>query len=326
MVKIDIISGFLGSGKTTFIKRMTKLWNPENGQLAIIENDFGSINLDAAYLSISGIQVTELNSGCVCCSLTGKLSDALSEILKYIHPSHIILEPSGVARLSDILKTIEKLQSYLPVTVGSVITLAIPFRHPAQRTRFFGVYKNQLLYANLILPGHLDLMPPDEQQHFLQTLKNDAEDVPVWNVPWTESDINLLLSLSCRKEDKYESIQFDDILLIKNKKIRVVNHTDSFDSLTLNTENIFSPKAIRFFMESIINNPEKYGTILRAKGFIKTKEGKLIKIDLNSMNIIMKEIFLSDDDSFISSVQKQIVLIGSPLYRDAIRELFHNIK
>lgn len=205
MVKIDIISGFQGSGKTTLIKNITEQWDTHGDPLVIIENDFGNVKLDVSDLSLSNIHVAELNTGCVCCSLADRLFECLSDILNTIRPSRIILEPSGAARLSDILITIGKLGPDLRIEPGSIITMAAPFRSPAHRTRFFGIYKNQLLNARLILPCHLGLIPPEKRRIFLQALKEDAEGVPVLNVPWQETDIKTLWRLSSRSGAALES-------------------------------------------------------------------------------------------------------------------------
>lgn len=313
MVKIDIISGFLGSGKTTFIKRMTEIWNSKNGSLAIIENDFGSINLDAAYLSLSNVRITELNAGCVCCSLTGRLSDSLSDILKQINPSRIILEPSGVARLSDVLNTIRRLQPSLPVEPGSIITMAIPFRSPAQRSRFFGTYKNQLQHANLILPGQLDLMSPEKQQQFLKTLKEDAEGVPIWNTPWMETDLEILLSFASCPEKEYKEQQLSSAFL---PKMRPFDHTN-LCSLTFDLEEISSSDTVCHFLEIVMEQPDKYGILLRAKGFLKTSDKALLKISLNSLGIHLEPCSLSSPE--------KLVLIGTSLNRNGIRKLFCEI-
>ncbi len=223
MVKIDIISGFPGSGKTTLIKKMTEQWDPHDGPLAIIENDFGNVKLDAPCLSLSGIHIAELNTGCVCCSLTGRLSECLSDILDTIQPSRIILEPSGAARLSDVLATIEALRPRLPIESGSIITMAVPFRSPAHRTRFFGIYKNQLLNACLILPGPLNLMPPEKRQRFLQTLKEDSEGVPVFNAPWQEADAKILWQLGSLSKASLKNN--DPFITVSPPKMRAVSRT-----------------------------------------------------------------------------------------------------
>lgn len=313
MVKIDIISGFLGSGKTTFIKRMIEIWDAKNGSLAIVENDFGSVNLDAAYLSLSNIRIAELNAGCVCCSLTGRLADSLSDILNQVKPSRIILEPSGTARLSDVLKTIRLLQTSLPVKPGSIITMAIPFRSPAQRNRFFGVYKNQLQHANLILPGQLDLMSLERQQQFLKALKEDSEGVPVLNTPWMEADLEALLSFATCPEEKHTNQQSPGVSL---PKMKPVSHPD-LCSLTLDLKGISSTDTICHFLEALLKQPEKYGILLRAKGVLKTADTSQVKISLNALGIHLESVSLSSPE--------KLVLIGASLHRNKIFKLFYDM-
>ena len=106
MSKVDIISGFLGAGKTTFIKKLIKeVYQDE--QIVLIENEFGEIGIDGTFMNNSGIEVTEINSGCICCSLVGDFEASLKEVLETYHPDRIIIEPSGVGKLSDILRILE---------------------------------------------------------------------------------------------------------------------------------------------------------------------------------------------------------------------------
>ncbi len=335
MVKIDIISGFLGSGKTTFIKRMVELWNPENGILAIIENDFGSVNLDADYLALSGVRITELNSGCVCCSLTGSLKDAIFEIIYRINPSHIILEPSGVARLSDILKILRQLPKELDVTIGCIITLAIPFRSMAQRSKFFGVYKNQIQNANLILPGQLESLKPATQTEFIQKLKDDADGVPVWNKPWMKSDMDQLLSLGSRNPNR-QSVSSNaslknlrtkkerSVIRSSNMEIKHVHHDSMFDSISFDIKGSSSDK-VQSFLETILSEPEKYGTLIRAKGFLKEENGNYIKIDMNAMGITMAPVETTGKTRDLDILEEGMILIGAPLDAETINVLFLNV-
>ena len=106
MTKIDVISGFLGAGKTTLIKKLLKeAWNGE--QVVLIENEFGEIGIDGGFLQDAGVQITEMNSGCICCSLVGDFGTALKEVMEKFHPERIVIEPSGVGKLSDVVRAVE---------------------------------------------------------------------------------------------------------------------------------------------------------------------------------------------------------------------------
>ena len=122
MTKIDVISGFLGAGKTTLIKKLLKeAWTGE--QVVLIENEFGEIGIDGGFLKDSGIEITEMNSGCICCSLVGDFGTALKEVMDKYHPDRIVIEPSGVGKLSDVVRAVEKAELGDDAKLNSAITV-----------------------------------------------------------------------------------------------------------------------------------------------------------------------------------------------------------
>ena len=123
MTKIDIISGFLGAGKTTLIKKLlTEALKGE--QVVLIENEFGEIGIDGGFLKEAGIVINEMNSGCICCSLVGDFGEALREVIETYHPDRILIEPSGVGKLSDVIHAVEGVAKDLPVELDSFVTVA----------------------------------------------------------------------------------------------------------------------------------------------------------------------------------------------------------
>ena len=122
MTKVDIISGFLGAGKTTFIKQLIEqVFTGE--KLVLIENEFGEIGIDGGFLKDAGIEITEMNSGCICCTLVGDFSKALQKVLEDYRPDRVLIEPSGVGKLSDIVKAIEKVKKNAEIEIGGKITV-----------------------------------------------------------------------------------------------------------------------------------------------------------------------------------------------------------
>ena len=122
MTKVDIISGFLGAGKTTFIKKLIEeVFAGE--QLVLIENEFGEIGIDGGFLQDAGVEITEMNSGCICCTLVGDFSKALKEVLEKYHPDRIIIEPSGVGKLSDVAKAIEGMKADNDIVIDGKLTV-----------------------------------------------------------------------------------------------------------------------------------------------------------------------------------------------------------
>ena len=149
MSKVDIISGFLGAGKTTFIKKLIKeVYQDE--QIVLIENEFGEIGIDGTFMNNSGIEVTEINSGCICCSLIGDFEVSLKEVLETYHPDRIIIEPSGVGKLSDVIKAVNNISSD-KLVLDNYITV-IDAKKCRLYTKNFGeFFNNQIEYASLII-------------------------------------------------------------------------------------------------------------------------------------------------------------------------------
>ena len=151
MTKIDIISGFLGAGKTTLIKKLLK--EALNGQkVVLIENEFGEIGIDGGFLKEAGVQITEMNSGCICCSLVGDFGKALEEVLSTYHPERIIIEPSGVGKLSDVIAAVQKVaEKNSEVEMNSFVTVADASKCKMYMKNFGEFYNNQIESASAII-------------------------------------------------------------------------------------------------------------------------------------------------------------------------------
>ena len=122
MAKVDIVSGFLGAGKTTFIKQLIdQVFKGE--KLVLIENEFGEIGIDGGFLKDAGVEITEMNSGCICCTLVGDFSEALKKVMKELAPDRVIIEPSGVGKLSDVVKAVEGVEDKADIEIGSAVTV-----------------------------------------------------------------------------------------------------------------------------------------------------------------------------------------------------------
>ncbi len=184
MTKITIISGFLGAGKTTFI---TLLLNHifRDEKCVLIENEFGDASVDARLLdSSTALTVTELNSGCICCSLSGQLSTAVSEIIKTYAPDRIIIEPSGVARLSDLIKTIHQLSDIWPLHLDPSMTILGTAKSPAYLKQFQSILRNQIQYTDLVILRP-DIYNTIEKINAVEMkLRSIRNDLTVFHMPW----------------------------------------------------------------------------------------------------------------------------------------------
>lgn len=150
MTKIDIVSGFLGAGKTTLIKKLLAEAYPGE-KLVLIENEFGEINIDGGFLKESGIQISEMSAGCICCSLVGDFREALKKVVETYHPDRILIEPSGVGKLSDVTRAVEGVGETLPVSLNSFVTVADVNKVKMYMKNFGEFYDDQISHASCII-------------------------------------------------------------------------------------------------------------------------------------------------------------------------------
>jgi G3E family GTPase len=161
MTKIDIISGFLGAGKTTFIKKL--LQEAVSGeQVVLIENEFGEIGIDGGFLKDAGVEIREMNSGCICCSLVGDFGQSLKEVLTTYHPDRIIIEPSGVGKLSDVMKAVKDVAAEIHVTLNSAVTIVDAQKCKMYRKNFGEFFNNQIENAGTVVLSRTDIAPADK--------------------------------------------------------------------------------------------------------------------------------------------------------------------
>ena len=161
MTKIDIISGFLGAGKTTLIKKLLKEAF-QGEQVVLIENEFGEIGIDGGFLKEAGIQIREMNSGCICCSLVGDFGASLKEVIGQYHPDRILIEPSGVGKLSDVIKAVQGVQKEAELVLNSYTTVVDAKKCKMYMRNFGEFFNNQVAYAGAIILSRTDLI--DEQK------------------------------------------------------------------------------------------------------------------------------------------------------------------
>ena len=168
--KIDVVSGFLGAGKTTFIKRLVES-NKDKGKTIIIENEFGEIGIDGGFLKNSGIEIREMNSGCICCSLAGDFEASLRELLSTYEPNRVIIEPSGVGKLSDVLKAVSDVEKDLPVESNSAVTVVDVKKCKMYMKNFGEFFNNQIQFANTIILSRTDLADNAKIEEALELIK-----------------------------------------------------------------------------------------------------------------------------------------------------------
>ncbi|MEE1228499.1 MAG: CobW family GTP-binding protein [Lachnospiraceae bacterium] len=205
MTKIDIISGFLGAGKTTLIKKLVA--EALKGQkVVLIENEFGEIGIDGGFMKDSGIQVNEMNSGCICCSLVGDFKTALHDVLDQYQPDRIIIEPSGVGKLSDVIKAVQKVVDDENVVLDSYIAVCDAKRAKMYLKNFGEFYKNQVEYASAIILSRTQDTKPEKLEKTLELIRGLNDKSPVVTTPWDELDGKQLLEVIEGKNDFEEEL------------------------------------------------------------------------------------------------------------------------
>ena len=198
MTKIDVYSGFLGAGKTTLIKKMIKEAYV-NEKLVLIENEFGDIGIDGAFMQDAGIEITEMNSGCICCSLVGDFGKALEKVLHELHPDRILIEPSGVGKLSDVLRAIQNIGSE-NAALNACVTVVDAAKCRMYMRNFGEFFKDQVEHAGCIVLSHTGNMPAQKVDAAVQILREVNYDAVMMTTDWDLLTGDAILSAMEKKD------------------------------------------------------------------------------------------------------------------------------
>ena len=193
MTKIDIISGFLGAGKTTFIKKMLEEVFA-NEKVVLVENEYGEVGIDGGFLKDSGIEIKELNSGCICCSLVGDFTRSLAEVIDTYHPDRILIEPSGVGKLSDVLTSVKKIEDTHDAKVNALVTVANAVKATKQMRAFGEFFTNQVENAATIVLSRTQNMTPEKLEKCVKDLQAVNPKAVIITTPWDEISGQQILS------------------------------------------------------------------------------------------------------------------------------------
>ena len=194
MVKIDIISGFLGAGKTTLIKKLLKEAFQDE-QVVLIENEFGEIGIDGGFLKEAGIQIREMNSGCICCSLVGDFGASLKEVVEKYHPDRILIEPSGVGKLSDVIKAVQGVQDEVDIVLNSYTTVVDAKKCRMYMRNFGEFFNNQVEYAGAIIMSRTDIVDEEKAMQAMELLRGINEKAAIITTPIEKLDGKKLLDV-----------------------------------------------------------------------------------------------------------------------------------
>ena len=185
MTKIDIISGFLGAGKTTFIKKMIdEVYQGE--KIVLIENEFGEVGIDGGFLKDAGIEITEMNSGCICCSLVGDFGKNLNEVINKFHPDRILIEPSGVGKLSDVMKSVIDIEKEQDVKLNALVTVVNALKASKQMKAFGEFFNNQIEYATTVVLSRTQKITDEKLELCVKQIQELNPKAAIITTPWDE--------------------------------------------------------------------------------------------------------------------------------------------
>ena len=183
MTKIDIISGFLGAGKTTFIKKMLEeVFSGE--KVVLVENEYGEVGIDGGFLKDSGIEIKELNSGCICCSLVGDFNRSLNEVIETYHPDRILIEPSGVGKLSDVMSSVKDMEKNHDVKLNALVTVANAMKATKQMKAFGEFFNNQIENATTVVLSRTQNMKEEKLELCVKEIQKLNPKAAIITTPW----------------------------------------------------------------------------------------------------------------------------------------------
>ena len=292
MIKIDVISGFLGAGKTTLIKKLFQS-RLKDEKVVLIENEFGEIGVDGSFLKESGVEIKEINSGCICCSLVGDFSKSMKEIVEKFNPDRIIIEPSGVGKLSDIIKAIEKVEE--PLKINIVATVVDGGKCKMYFKNFGEFYDDQIKQANTIVVSKTDKLSDEKVLAAVELIKSLNEHATIVTTPVTELDPNKLLGLlegdvsnvdALLKSLEIEHDDDDD----EDERDHCCHHHDEhehhhhhhhghdadevFTSWGIETPVAFTHEKLEEVLKTLCDENSGLGVILRSKGVVRAKDNE----------------------------------------------------
>ena len=341
MTKIDIFSGFLGAGKTTLIKKLiAEAYTGE--QLVLIENEFGEIGIDGGFLQEAGINITEMNSGCICCSLVGDFGKALRQVMDTYHPDRILIEPSGVGKLSDVIRAVQDLQ--MPDVVLNGFTTVVDAAKAKMYMKNFGeFFNNQVEHASAIILSRTGGMKQDKLDACVALLREKNPTATIVTTPWDELDGKQLLAAMERRDTLAAALEE----LAEEQEHHHHHHEhgeecgcgchdhehhhhehgeecgchdhehhhadEVFTSWGRETAHPYEQQELAAALQAL--DTGDYGQVLRAKGIVAGTDGKWLHFDYVPGEVEVR--------TGAAGVTGRLCVIGAALKENALTSLFH---
>lgn len=347
MTKISIVSGFLGAGKTTLIQKLLEeVFQDE--KIAIIENEFGDVGIDGGFLKNTGVQVTEMNSGCICCSLVGDFGKNMREVIQAYQPDHIIVEPSGVGKLSDVMKSVLELENEMDVQLSALITVVNGKKCLKQMKAFGEFFDNQIEHATTILLSRTQDMTQEQLTQVVSAIQEKNPKAAIITTPWEKLKGKQILnaveekhtfldsvmkeveehdhhesSCECGSHHHHESScecgshhhQESSCGCGSHDHHEHNHHADEvFVTWGIETPHQFIKAKIISALEKLTNNSQYEELILRAKGMVQVEDNSWVYFDM-----IPGDYELRTGEA--ASIGK-IVVIGTEVKEVEMRKLF----
>ena len=350
MTKIDIVSGFLGAGKTTLIKKL--LQEALTGtKVVLIENEFGQIGIDSGFLKESGIEIKEMNSGCICCSLVGDFGTSLQEVLKTYEPERILIEPSGVGKLSDVMRAVENVKSDGQAHLNSAVVVVDASKCKMYSKNFGEFFINQIEYAGTVILSRTGSMKQEKIEEAVALVRQHNEKATVITTPWEELDGEKILETIEGASD-LEAELMAEVMSHHGEKHEHEQHhhhdhgeehehhhhhgewcgcgchdydhhghdhhghhhaDEVFTSWGMETAAVYEKSRIGDILEEL-DREKEYGIVLRAKGMVPAADGSWIHFDYVPGEAEVR--------TGAADVTGKFCVIGSGLREDALKELF----
>ena len=321
MTKIDIFSGFLGAGKTTLIRKLiAEAYAGE--KLVLIENEFGEIAIDGGFLKDAGVEITEMNSGCICCTLVGDFTKALKKVMDDFAPDRILIEPSGVGKLSDVARAVERVEG---AVIGSRVTVVDAGKAKMYMRNFGEFFNDQVENADLIVLSRTDIVPAEKvvaASDLLRTLNPNARLISTPLLQLDGAQVREAMEHDAlheemerlRHEHAHRHDHDDDDDDDEHEHHHHHHHADEiFTSWGRETARRYSEDEIRAILAQL-GDESRFGMILRAKGIVDATDGEWIYFDYVPGEIDVRR--------GSPAVTGRFCVIGSKMNEDALKELF----
>ena len=336
MTKIDIISGFLGAGKTTFIKKMIdEAFTGE--KIVLIENEFGEVGIDGGFLKDAGIQITEMNSGCICCSLVGDFGKNLNEVITKYHPDRILIEPSGVGKLSDVMKSVIDIEKEQDVKLNALVTVVNALKASKQMKAFGEFFNNQIEYATTVILSRSQNATPEQLEFCVNKIQELNPKAAIITTDWAKLSGEQILKV-IEGQDNLEMKALAEAHHAKEEAEHEHEHhhhdgecscgcghhhhhdheghhhaDEVFTSWGKETIHTYTKDEVSAILKTL-EEDGSYGNVLRAKGMVAGADGEWIYFDM-----VPEE---HEVRTGAPEYTGRICVIGAELNEDKLAELF----